>query len=153
MRRASLVALALLLAAGIGSCGARYSYGSSGGSFTSSVYLPTQRGVSLGQFSGDYGRSGSNAHSYSSTLTLNPGIRPEDYEFVAYIFQDLNGDGEYSSQADRLLAVSEAPRVSSNELSLEPIEFIFKPHHEPVGIHWSISGPEGEAFVRSELLD
>jgi hypothetical protein len=108
----------------------------------------------IGSFQADLSYSDYSAHSYPATLTLESALRTEDFELEARVFQDLDGDQEYSPGADRLLAKSEAPtrNPGSNSLSLSPISFTFKPRHEPVGIHWVVRLPSGEEITRSEMF-
>jgi len=155
MCRASLAALTLLAASSLAACGMRYSGSHSGGkSFTTSIPQPVGvRGV-IGSLQADLSYSDYTAHSYGATFTVGAEQRFEDYDFEARIFQDLDGDEQYTSGADRLLAKSEAAirDTSSRELRLSPIAFGFKPRHEPVGICWVVLTPEGEELTRTEMF-
>lgn len=155
MCRVSLAALALLAATLLPACGMRFSGSySSGSSFTTTVPDPSLPGPRIGSFNADVSQSDYSAHSYGAVLSLEPNLRLEDYDLVARIFQDLNGDAQYSPGADRLLAKSHAATrdASAHHLSLNPIEFNFKPRHEPIGISWAIQGPDGKEYTEDRMF-
>lgn len=155
MCRASLAALALLATTLLPACGMRFSGSySSGSSFTTTVSDPALPNRSIGSFNADVSQSDYSARSIEAVLSLESDLLLEDYNLEARIFQDLNGDSQYSPGADRLLAKSHAATrdASTHRLSLSPIEFNFKPRHEPIGISWAISGPGGKEYTEDRMF-
>lgn len=155
MCRASLAALALVSATLLSACGVRYSGSySSGSTFTTSFPDPNLPNGTVGSFSADYSFTGYNARSFGAALTLDAELKLDDYDLSARIFQDLNGDGQYSPSADRLLAISGAANrdSGSRELSLQPIQFTFHTRHEPVGISWVIHGPDEKQYTEDRMF-
>jgi hypothetical protein len=133
----------------------RYSGSHSGGtSFTSSIQQSTSSGGHLGSLQADASYSDYTARSFGATLTLQAELRFEDYDLEACIFQDLDGDEEYSPGADRLLAKSTAANrdATSRQLSLTPISFTFQPRHEPVGICWVIQSSAGIEYTTAKMF-
>jgi hypothetical protein len=152
MCRALLAALALLVTISVAACGMRFSgsyFGSS--SFTSPV--PSLHSP-IGSLSADVSHGDYTARSHSADLTLHSGLLAKDCELQALIFQDLDGDAQYSPGADRLLAKSDPAKrdPSANRLILDPIEFTFKPRHEPVGISWVLQSADGQIELESKMF-
>lgn len=146
MRPASWLALALLPV--LASCGVRYHGSYGGSSFTSGILAEIEgKRVSLGSLKGDCSRYGMMASCDTLAMEFHSDFDPADFDLVARVFQDLNGDGAYSEGVDRVLAKSTPARVSGTTLSLDRIAFDFRPHHEPIAMTFELH--RGEQLVHS----
>lgn len=137
----------LLLAAGIlllAACSHHsYSYGSGSGT------QPFRDGV----IETSYHRSGQQGGSGISQIKLHEGHSLDDYQFRLYVFQDLDGNGRYAAQIDRVLAEDTGlTRVSDREGTLSATSFDFRGVHEPIGIHWRVIGPGGELLSTDDSM-
>lgn len=149
MRPASWIVLALLPA--LASCGARSHGPYGGGSFTTGVSARVNgKNADYGTLHGDYGRYGITANCYVAMMDFDPEFDPNDFELVVRVFQDLDGTGIYSEGVDRLLAKSTPARVAGQELSLDHMEFNYRPHHEPIALSFELMKDGELIYQRGE---
>lgn len=151
MRPASWIVLALLPL--LAACGVRY-HGSYGGSaFTTGVGGRVDgKHVSYGTLHGDCDRYGVSASCNQALMEFHPGHHPADFELVVLIFQDLDSDQAYSEGMDRVLAKSTPGRIAGQELALDPIQFNFLPHHEPLALAFELRKDGELIYQRGEAL-
>lgn len=149
MRLASWIVLALLPT--LAACGVRYHGSYGGSSFTSGVGGHVNgKHVSYGTLHGDCSRYGVSANCDQATMDFHPDHDPKDFELVVRVFQDLDGNEVYSEGVDRMLAVSTPGRVAGQELSLDRIQFNFRPHHEPIAMSFELMKDGEVIYQRGE---
>lgn len=151
MRPASWLVLALLPA--LASCGVRYHGSYGGSSFTTGVGAHVDgKHVSYGTLHGDCSRYGISASCERTFMEFHPGHDPADFELTVLVFQDLDSDQIYSEGVDRVLAKSTPGRIAGQELSLDRIQFDFRPHHEPIALAFELRKGDEVLYQRGEAF-
>lgn len=149
MRPASWIVLALLPA--LAACGVRYHGSYGGSSFTTGVSAHVNgKHVSYGTLHGDCSRYGISASCDMAMVEFHPDHDPNDFELVVRVYQDLDSNGVYSEGVDRVLAKSTPARVAGQELSLDRMEFNFRPHHEPIALSFELMKDGELIYQRGE---